>query len=112
SIGNIARNLDHRENDVGSQAWAWRRTMLRSLMIILLLDKARFSKVFPSCLFRASSPHKSSASVLQALATMLFPSLGDVTRPLGHLNYRLSHVQHSLEEYTYIVSNIATDLRD
>ncbi|KAI9874669.1 MAG: hypothetical protein M1830_009425 [Pleopsidium flavum] len=88
------------------------RTILRSLLLILLLDKAKFTKTFSSRLFLPSSPCKSSASVLNALARMLLPSIGDVPRTLGHLGYAVQHLQYPLEEYTYKITNLATDLRD
>ncbi|KAF2204111.1 hypothetical protein GQ43DRAFT_205431 [Delitschia confertaspora ATCC 74209] len=111
SIGSIARG-DHQSDDFGSQGWTWRRTVLRSLMLILLLDKAKAEDVLSGCLFQTSSPHKSSVEVLQFLANMLLPSMGDVTRPLGHLNYRVGHIQYPLQEYTYRIENLATDLRN
>lgn len=93
---------------------AYRRTLHRSLLLIQLLDQARTAKepLFPGALFLTTSPYKSSASILQALATMLLPSHGDLTRQLLHLDYALSHVQYPLEEYKYAVENMAVDLRD
>lgn len=38
--------------------------------------------------------------------------MGDILRPLGHLNYLPETVQHSLEEYEYEISNLAVDMRD
>ncbi|KAF2737994.1 hypothetical protein EJ04DRAFT_541644 [Polyplosphaeria fusca] len=111
SIASIARG-DHSGDDFGSQGWAWRRTVIRSLMILLLLDKAKTAGTVQGCLFQTSSPHKTSTDVLHALASMLFPSLGDVSRPLGHLNYKVEHAQYPLQEYTYKIENIAIDLRD
>ncbi|KAF2000436.1 calmodulin-binding protein-like protein Sha1 [Amniculicola lignicola CBS 123094] len=111
SIGSIARG-DHHGDDFGSQGWAWRRTVLRSLMLILLLDKAKVADILPGCLFQSSSPHKTSTDVLHFMANMLLPSHGDVTRPLGHLNYKVECVQYPLQEFTYHIENIAIDLRD
>ncbi|KAF2869163.1 hypothetical protein BDV95DRAFT_641917 [Massariosphaeria phaeospora] len=111
TIASIARG-DHHGDDFGSQGWAWRRTVLRSLMLVLLMDKAKTADVFPGCLFQTTSPYKTSTEVLYSLAGMLFPSLGDVTRPLGHINYKVEHVQYPLQEYTYHIDNIAIDLRD
>ncbi|ORY12044.1 calmodulin-binding protein-like protein Sha1 [Clohesyomyces aquaticus] len=112
TIGSIARG-DHMNNDdFGSQGWAWRRTILRSLMLVLLLDKAKSADILPGCLFQTSSPHKTSVDVLHVLANLLLPSLGDVTRPLGHLHYKVEHIQCPLQEYTYHIDNIAIDLRD
>jgi abnormal spindle-like microcephaly-associated protein len=108
SIASIARGDD----DFGSQAWSWRRTALRSLMLALLLDKSKTAEVLPGCLFQTTSPHKTSVEVLHQLSSLLLPSLGDITRPLGHLSYKVEHAQYPLQEYTYHIDNIAVDLRD
>ncbi|KAL5113929.1 hypothetical protein ACEQ8H_008178 [Pleosporales sp. CAS-2024a] len=108
SIASIARG----EDDFGSQAWSWRRTALRSLMLVLLLDKSKTSEVLPGCLFQTTSPHKTSVEVLHQLSNLLLPSLGDITRPLGHLSYKVEHAQYPLQEYSYHIDNIAVDLRD
>lgn len=111
SITSVERG-EPTDDEVGSHAWAWRKTVLRSLMLIHLLDRAKASDIVPFCLFQAPSPHKSSASVLQALSSMLLPSMGDVIRPLGHLTYHVQSVQYPLEEYMYHIDNLATGLRD
>ncbi|KAG9202197.1 hypothetical protein G6514_004634 [Epicoccum nigrum] len=108
SIASIARG----EDDFGSQGWSWRRTALRSLMLVLLLDQAKNADVLPGCLFQSTSSYKTSVDVLHQLAGMLLPSHGDITRPLGHLQYKVDHVQYPLQEYTYHIDNIAIDLRD
>jgi abnormal spindle-like microcephaly-associated protein len=108
SIASITRGDD----DFGSQGWSWRRTALRSLMLVLLLDQAKTADVLPGCLFQSTSPYKTSVDVLHQLSTMLLPSHGDITRPLGHLSYKVEHVQYPLQEYTYHIENIAIDLRD
>ena len=108
SIASITRGDD----DFGSQAWSWRRTALRSLMLVLLLDQAKNTDTLPGCLFQSTSSYKTSVDVLHQLSTMLLPSHGDITRPLGHLNYKVDHVQYPLQEYRYHIENIAIDLRD
>ncbi|KAF1920673.1 hypothetical protein BDU57DRAFT_509085 [Ampelomyces quisqualis] len=108
SIASIARGDD----DFGSQGWSWRRTALRSLMLAMLLDKSKTTACLPGCLFQTTSPHKTSVEVLHQLSNLVLPSLGDITRPLGHLNYKVEHVQYPLQEYTYHIENIAVDLRD
>lgn len=111
SIASIARG-DHGADDFGSQGWSWRRTALRSLMLLYLLDKGKSADTFSSCLFQTGSSYKTSTDVLHALSNMLLPSHGDITRLLGHLNYKVEQVQYPLQEYTYHISNIAIDLRD
>ncbi|RMZ92328.1 hypothetical protein DV736_g418, partial [Chaetothyriales sp. CBS 134916] len=63
-------------------------------------------------LFLATSPYKTSLSVLQALMQMLNPSAGDPVRALAHLGFSVSHEQYALEEYNYQITNLAVDLRD
>ncbi|KAF1835375.1 calmodulin-binding protein-like protein Sha1 [Decorospora gaudefroyi] len=109
--GSIA-SLTRGEDEFGSQGWSWRRTALRSLMLILLLDRAKTTEALPGCLFQTTSAHKTSVEVLHQLSKMLLPSHGDITRPLSHLNYKVDHVQYPLQEYTYHIDNIAIDLRD
>lgn len=90
-------------------------TLLRSLMLIKLLDTAKTSSSQPllsGCLFQPSSPHKSSTAVIQALAQLLNPAAGNIIRSLNHLNYTVSHIQCALEEYDYHITNLAVDLRD
>ncbi|KAL9055027.1 MAG: hypothetical protein Q9162_003792 [Coniocarpon cinnabarinum] len=94
-------------------AHSWRRTALRSLMIIHLLDMAQRSAAFSGRnLFQNSSPYKSSTTVLQGLCRLIIPSVGDVSRVVSHLGYHLEHVQYPLEEFTYQIDNLAVDLRD
>ena len=122
------------EDDWGSVAWGLRKTILRALMLILLMDKTKqgaknllgarclFKPVnlppfFNSCMsrlltFMQMSAYKSSVSVLHALARLLLPSLGDIVRPLSLMGYTLEHSQHPLEEFEYIVQNLAVDMRD
>lgn len=109
--GSIA-SLTRGDDDFGSQGWSWRRTALRSLLLVLLLDKSKVTDTLPGCLFQPTSPYKTSVEVLHQLSNMLLPSLGDITRPLGHLTYKVEHVQYPLQEYTYHIENIAIDLRD
>lgn len=111
-IANIARSNTQTADDFGSQGWAWRRTVLRSLMLISLLDQVKSKDLITDCLFQPSSPYKSSAAVLTALGILLLPSLGDIVRPLNHLNYNLDTVQYPLQEFQYRIGNLATDLRD
>ena len=110
-VGSIA-SITRGDDDFGSQGWSWRRTALRSLMLVLLLDQTKCADILPGCLFQSTSIYKTSVDVLHQLSTMLLPSHGDITRPLGHLNYKVTHVQYPLQEYTYHIENIAIDLRD
>ncbi len=112
----LIRNDDSNPNpEVGDPvSWCYRRTMLRSLMLIKSLDLVKTTKDFPSTtkLFQSTSAHKSSKSVLQQLVRMVNPGVGDPLRPLQHLGYSLTHSQYPLEEYSYEIQNLAVDLRD
>ena len=90
----------------------WLRTTLRSLMLIILLDRVKQTSLGPSKLFRKDSPHKSSHAILLELSNLLLSSLGDPTRTLAHLDYHLLHTQIPLDEYAYPIQNLAIDLRD
>ncbi|KAJ5934196.1 hypothetical protein N7466_003743 [Penicillium verhagenii] len=96
------------------QAKAYRRTVLRCILLVVLLDQAKQSlgSTVPRQLFVPSSSFKSSESVLQALIRVVLPSCGDILKPLSHLGCRLSYKQHQLSEYHYQMDNIAVDLRD
>jgi abnormal spindle-like microcephaly-associated protein len=104
---------NHAATDSDGDGWRHTHTTLRSLMLILLLDRVKeTSGVFSGCLFKCSSAHKSSADVLRALKDILLPSLGDISRHLSHLGYELQHLQSPIDEYDYKIDNLATDLRD
>lgn len=103
---------DARSGEDSSEA-CWRKTVARSLMLIWLLDQAKTSHAVSACLFKASSPRRSSAKVLDELATIVLPSsVGDTTRALGHCDYAVSHYQDPLDEVTYRIENMASDMRD
>ncbi|EAW23276.1 putative calmodulin-binding protein Sha1 [Aspergillus fischeri NRRL 181] len=111
-IDRDSQDLSYAGSDMISQAY--RRTVLRSIMMVILLDKARLcpGTILPSCLFRFSSSFKSSTAVMQALARLLLPASGDILKSLKHLDCLLSYEQHQLQEYEYQMSNLAVDLRD
>ena len=100
--------------DAAREAWSYQRTLLRSLTLIKLLDTAKgFSdSSLPACLFLPNSLFKTSAAVVQALAQMLHPAVGDILRSLNHLDYFVNHKQFPLEEIEYQITNLAVDLRD
>lgn len=97
-----------------TQARAYRRTVLRSVLIIALLDNGRQSlgTGLPRRLLLSSSAYKSSAEILLALGRLLLPSTGDITKSLSHLGCHVTYKQHELQEYDYTIDNIAVDLRD
>ena len=101
-----------REEPGGIQGHDHRRTLLRSLLLIQLLDRAKASSIVAESLFQTTSPYKSSVTLLQAVGKILLPSVGDITRPLAHLDYTVSYIQYPLQEYAYEITNLAVDLRD
>ena len=106
------------QNDDTDSWEEYARTVLRSIMMIILLDKGACSGALLSGgrrrrrLFVKSSPYKSSEAVLQAVGQLLLPSCGDMTRTLGHLGCEVGYQQHPLQEYNYHIDNLAIDLRD
>ncbi|PYH82965.1 hypothetical protein BO82DRAFT_391219 [Aspergillus uvarum CBS 121591] len=105
---------DCRGEDGNIAGRAYRRTFLRSIMIIVLLDQAKQCSAvsLPHLLFQPSSLYKSSNAVLQALGQLLLPSCGDIIKALYHLDCQLSYEQQSLAEYEFGINNIAVNLRD
>lgn len=90
----------------------WRKTMLRSIMLVWLLDQTKATGLLQGCLFQPKSKHKSSVSVLHELSGMLMPSIGDIVRVLKQMDYEVDHTQDPLDEVDYCVNSIAVDLRD
>ncbi|CAI7610819.1 unnamed protein product [Penicillium manginii] len=112
-------DMDHmvpgsRDIPMETRARAYRRTVLRSIILVVILDHAKQTRgtSLPRQLFAPNSPYKSSTEVIQALARVLLPSCGDIAKPLSHLGCQLTYKQHKLEEYNYQMNNIAVDLRD
>lgn len=100
-------------SDVYTGEIRWRKMVSRSLMLIWLLDQAKASHAISGCLFKATSPHKTSTQVLSSLATIVLPSsVGDISRALGHCDYVVSHVQDPLDEVSYKIETLASDMRD
>ena len=106
------RNEDLQDTEQKSPARCWRRTVLRSMMMIYLLDKAKQIGIISANLYQPSSTIKSSLIFLKELTALIHPSVGDIYRLLRPTNYRLHHFQHPVSDYSYNVINIATDLRD
>ena len=88
------------------------RTVLRSIMMVVLLDRWGSQVSARRLIFKDSSPYKSSLAVVQALGRLLVPSCGDIGRTLGHLECRVVYEQSPLREYDYRIANLAVDLRD
>jgi abnormal spindle-like microcephaly-associated protein len=105
-------SMSNHEPDDHAASRRWRKMVLRSLMLVWLLDQAKTKGLIDGCLFHRNSSLKCSTAVLHSLSSMLMPSTGDITRALRHYEYEVSHVQDPLNEVVYSIENIAVDLRD
>ena len=104
-------NEDSQEDcDREPHLWGWRKTMQRSLMLIMLLDQAKEKGIVQKNIFKPTSKAKSSYDVLTEYLSLMSPYTGP--RPLQHLSYHVQHIQMPLSEYVYKITNLATDLRD
>ena len=109
----LVRNEDASEAQrMSSAIWCWQRTMLRSIMLILLLDQAKETGLIRCSLFRPKSKLKSSSQVITELASLISPSVGDLGRLLTRLRCTVQHVQRPLSEYQYRIKSLALDMRD
>ncbi|KAF2169743.1 hypothetical protein M409DRAFT_64769 [Zasmidium cellare ATCC 36951] len=90
----------------------WRKSILRSVLLVWLLDQAKASDLVNGCLFKKTSAKKSSTAVLVTFAGMMMPSVGDIVRAMKQFDYEVSHVQDPLDEVHYEISNLAVHLRD
>lgn len=73
-------------------ASSWRRTMLRSLMLVYLLDKSKDLGLFSNNLFLSWSRLKSTTAILKQISTLLTTSSSDISCPVAHLGYHTRHV--------------------
>jgi len=108
----LLRNQDIGEGDRAPSS-CLRRTLLRSLMLVLLLDKAKETKTIPSNLFLSSSQIKCSRGVIRVLTSLLLPSVGDLCRPLSQLETTILIISNTpSRNFDYGINNLATDYRD
>lgn len=111
-IRNEDTNSDCKSNNFAASSY--QRTVLRSLMLIKLLDLMKTDKnlQIQGNLFLPEAALRSSSEVSAALMRMLNPTAGDTSRPLKTLGYSVTHVQYPLEEFRYSIHNLAIDIRD
>ena len=86
--------------------------MLKSLMLIHLLNIAKVQGRFLPILFIASLSFNSKHQTLKELSTLLLQFFGNVYRLLARLGYHTCYIQVALEEYYCQVKNMAINLRD
>ncbi|KAM0799380.1 hypothetical protein BDR22DRAFT_336320 [Usnea florida] len=108
----LIRNEDVPHAERSSPGWCWRYTMLRSMMVIYILDKAKQMNIIATNLYQSSSTVKSSLLFLRKLTASIHPTVGDIYRLLRPLGYHIQHIQHPLSEFSYSVENLAIDFRD
>ena len=108
----LIRNEDVPDAERSSPGWCWRYTMLRSMMVIYILDKAKQMNLIATNLYQSSSTIKSSLLFLRKLTASIHPTVGDIYRLLRPLGYHIQHIQHPLSEFSYSVENLAIEFRD
>ena len=108
----LIRNEDVPDAERSSPGWCWRYTMLRSMMVIYILDKAKQMNIIATNLYQSSSTIKSSLLFLRKLTASIHPTAGDIYRLLRPLGYHIHHIQHPLSEFSYSIENLAIDFRD
>ena len=100
------------DQNFGSSAWCWRRTILRSLMMVFLLDKSKRLRLVHGNIFLQTSDLKSTQAVLKEVSRLLLPSAGDIGRSLALLGFHGSHIQFPLDEFSYRVESLPIAFRD
>jgi abnormal spindle-like microcephaly-associated protein len=50
--------------------------------------------------------------MLTSFSRLLLAGEGDITRHLGYMNYKVSHIQGYLHEFNYSVKFLGIELRD
>ena len=108
----LLRNQDAADVERESPTWCWQRTVLRSMMVVFLLDKAKQINIISANLYQGSSIINSSLPFLKELTALIHLSVGNIYRLLTPTNYHIHYVQYPLSKYSYDVINMATDLRD
>lgn len=81
--------------------------MLRSLILVYLLDRSKDLGLFSTNLVLSSSKFKSTTAILKQMSILVSTSFGDTSRPLTHLGYHARHAQYALDEYQYEIKIIA-----
>ncbi|CAD5121822.1 DgyrCDS10292 [Dimorphilus gyrociliatus] len=84
------------------------------LCLVLFLDLAKNERLInhDPILFCIDSEFKTSRDILLYLSKNCLQGEGDVTRHLSHLGYKVTYAQRAIDEYSFGVTSLATDLRD
>ncbi|CAF9932159.1 MAG: hypothetical protein GOMPHAMPRED_006510 [Gomphillus americanus] len=110
----IVEHKDARKSPWSScqDTWAWEKAMHRSLALILLMDQAKLNAVIPGSLFQATSTRRSSLSIWQDFATLLWRSHSGIIRVLKVLGYKVAFSQDTWLEYNPHCKNVKRDIED
>ncbi|ELK24909.1 Abnormal spindle-like microcephaly-associated protein like protein [Myotis davidii] len=88
-------------------------TLKKLLLLVCFLDRAKLSRLIDHdpCLFCKDAEFKASRDVLLAFSRGFLSGEGDLSRHLSWLGLPVSHVQTSLDEFDFAVTNLAVDLQ-
>ncbi|XP_013911202.1 PREDICTED: abnormal spindle-like microcephaly-associated protein [Thamnophis sirtalis] len=88
-------------------------TLKKLLLLVCFLDRAKVSRIIEHdpCLFFKNAEFKSSKEILLAFSRDFLSGEGDLSRHLGFLGFPVNHIQTSLDEFDFAVTNLATDLQ-
>jgi abnormal spindle-like microcephaly-associated protein len=79
--------------------------LYKIVKLVYFLDIAKNNRVLEhqQCLFRVSSEHKTTKSVLQSLCRILLSGEGDFIKHLASLEIHVNYQQQYIDEYKYII---------
>ncbi|NWR89176.1 ASPM protein, partial [Furnarius figulus] len=88
-------------------------TLKKLLLLVCFLDCAKQSRMIDHdpCLFCKDAEFKASKDLLLAFSRDFLSGEGDLSRHLGFLGLRVSHIQTPLDEFDFAVTNLAVDLQ-
>ncbi|KAJ8277947.1 hypothetical protein GJAV_G00082010 [Gymnothorax javanicus] len=88
-------------------------TLKKLLLLVCFLDKAKESRIIEHdpCLFCKDAEFKTSKDLLLAFARDFLSGEGILSRHLGYLGLAVSHAQVPLDEFSFAVKNLASDLK-
>ncbi|XP_070602481.1 abnormal spindle-like microcephaly-associated protein homolog isoform X2 [Erythrolamprus reginae] len=88
-------------------------TLKKLLLLVCFLDRAKVSRIIEHdpCLFFKNAEYKSSKEILLAFSRDFLSGEGDLSRHLGFMGFPVNHVQTTLDEFDFGVTNLATDLQ-
>lgn len=91
-----------------------RFTTMMMLSLVLFLDRAKSARVLDNdpSLFKKQGTIKSSMDMIHQFFDGVLGGGGDIAKQLRQIDYNVEHSQTALAEYSFGVSNLATDLKD